>query len=457
MEHHRNRDHREQLYRAHILRASSGALDNSGLIDRILTLRKEKADMLGYDTYADLSLDSKMAPDVATVENMFAELLNAARQPSRSELDALHQLASASGQTEPLTHWDVPFWAERLREQRFEFTDEQLRPYFPLPRVIDGLFALCTRLFSVTFEPADGQAPVWHADVRFYRVKNENGETIAWFYLDPYSRPVEKRGGAWMGSCLSRRYIHGKLRHPVVHLCCNGTPPTQGRPSLMSFSEVKTLFHEFGHGLQGMLTTVDYSEAAGVNGIEWDAVEVASQFMENWCYHKPTLIGMTRHVETGEALPDDLFDKICAARTFRAGSMFVRQLEFGMTDMMLHTAFDPDGQISAFEAHRQIAREVSPLPPMPESRFLCAFTHIFAGGYAAGYYSYKWAEVLSADAFAAFEEAGLDDETAMAKLGRRYRDTILACGGGRDPMKVFHDFRGRGPNTDALLRHSGLN
>jgi oligopeptidase A len=456
MEHHRNRAHREQVYRAHILRASSGELDNSSLIDRILSLRKEKAQLLGYETYADLSLDAKMAPDVAAVRNMFAKLVDAARQPSRAELDELRQLAKTSGQTESLAHWDVSFWAERLREQRFEFTDEQLRPYFPLHRVIGGLFALCTRLFGVTFEPADGRAPVWHADVRFYRVKNESGETIAWFYLDPYSRPAEKRGGAWMDNCLSRRFINGKLRHPVVHLCCNGTPPTDGRPSLMSFSEVKTLFHEFGHGLQGMLTTVDYSDAAGVNGIEWDAVEVASQFMENWCYHRPTLVGMTRHVETGEVLPDALFDKICAARTFRAGSMFMRQLEFGMTDMTLHTTFDPNGETTVFEVHQQIAREVSPMPPLPESRFLCAFTHIFAGGYAAGYYSYKWAEVLSADAFAAFEEAGLGDETAMAEWGRRYRDTILACGGGRDPMKVFHDFRGREPSTEALLRHSGL-
>ena len=456
MAHHRNRKHREQVYRAHNLRASTGELDNSGLIVRILALRKEKAELLGYENYADLSLDSKMAHDVAAVQKMFAELVHAARQPSKKELDELRRLARASGQAEPLAHWDVTFWAERLREQRFEFTDEQLRPYFPLPRVMDGLFSLCGRLFGVTFEPADGVAPVWHEDVHFYRVKNGGDETIAWFYLDPYSRPQEKRGGAWMDSCLNRCRINGKIRHPVVHLCCNGTPPMDGRPSLMGFGEVKTLFHEFGHGLQGMLTTVDHSHAAGVSGIEWDAVEVASQFMENWCYHKPTLTGMTKHVETGEALPDKLFAKICAARTFRAGSTFMRQLEFGMTDMMLHTAFDPGGETTVFDVHQQIARDLNPLPPLPESRFLCAFTHIFAGGYAAGYYSYKWAEVLSADAFAAFEEAGLGNEAAISALGRRYRDTILACGGGRDPMKVFQDFRGRGPRPDALLRHSGL-
>jgi oligopeptidase A len=456
MEHHRNRTQREQVYRAFLTRASSGALDNSDLIQRILTLRKEKAQLLGYKNYADLSLDSKMAEDVATVRKMFSELVQAARQPSREELEELRRIARSSGQTEPLAHWDVPFWAERLREQRFEFTDAQLRPYFPLSRVLDGLFSLCTRLFGITFEPAGGLAPVWHEDVGFYRVKESDGETLAWFYLDPYSRPEEKRGGAWMDSCLNRCFVDGKLRHPVVHLCCNGTPPTDGRPSLMSFNEVTTLFHEFGHGLQGMLTQVDYSDAAGISGIEWDAVEVASQFMENWCYHKQTLIGMTKHFETGEPLPDALFDKICAARTFRAGSMFMRQLEFGMTDMMLHTAFDPNGEATAFDVHQQIARDLNPLPPLPESRFLCSFSHIFAGGYAAGYYSYKWAEVLSADAFAAFEEVGLENETAIAAMGRRYRETILACGGGRDPMKVFHDFRGRAPDTDALLRHSGL-
>ncbi|MCJ7814573.1 MAG: M3 family metallopeptidase, partial [Xanthomonadales bacterium] len=442
--------------RAHILRASTGELDNSGLIDRILTLRKEKSRLLGYENYADLSLDSKMAPNVAAVQKMFSELVQAARQPSRVELDELRQLAQTSGQTEPLAHWDILFWAERLREQRFKFTDEQLRPYFPLPRVIDGLFSLCTRLFGVTFEKTDGLAPVWHEDVHFYRVKKGSDETIAWFYLDPYSRPEEKRGGAWMDSCLSRCYIDGRLRHPVVHLCCNGTPPADGRPSLMRFSEVTTLFHEFGHGLQGMLTTVDYRDAAGTSGIEWDAVEVASQFMENWCYHKTTLIGMAKHFATGETLPDVLFDKIGAARTFRTGSMFMRQLEFGMTDMMLHTEFDPNGETTVFDVHQKIARDLNPLPPLPESRFLCSFSHIFAGGYAAGYYSYKWAEVLSADVFAAFEEAGLENEAASAALGHRYRDTILACGGGRDPMKVFHDFRGRGPSTDALLRHSGL-
>ena len=259
-----------------------------------------------------------------------------------------------------------------------------------------------------------------------------------------------------MNDCLSRRQSERGLQLPVVHLVCNGTPPVGDTPSLMSFSEVETLFHEFGHGLQGMLTTIDYAEVSGLNGVEWDAVEIASQFMENWCYHKPTLIGMTGHVETGEPLPDDLFEKIVAARTFQAGTQMMRQLAFGQTDLLLHTNYDPEGEESVFDVEHRVVGEMSALQPLPESRFLCAFSHIFAGGYAAGYYSYKWSEVLSADAFAAFEEAGLDDERAVAETGARFRDTILALGGSRAPMDIYRDFRGRAPSTEALLRHNGL-
>jgi oligopeptidase A len=259
-----------------------------------------------------------------------------------------------------------------------------------------------------------------------------------------------------MAECLARRWVDGRLHLPVVHLCCNGTPPVGDRPSLMTFREVETLFHEFGHGLQALLTRVDFADVAGINGVEWDAIELASQFMENWCYHKATLLGMTAHVETGEPLPDDLFKKLQAARTFRAGSMMLRQLEFGMTDMALHHTFDPESDTSPFDVHREVAEKTAVLPLLPEDRFLCGFTHIFASSYAAGYYSYKWAEVLSADAFSAFEEVGLDDGSAVAALGRRFRDTVLAVGGGRHPMDVFREFRGREPNTEALLRHSGL-
>jgi oligopeptidase A len=455
MQHSKRRNQREAIYRAYLTRASEGDLDNSGLIGQTLSLRRERAQLLGYDTFAELSLDSKMAPDVDAVQSMFDELLSASRPFAVQDLDEVKKCAADSGEKSPLQHWDVPFWSERLREQRFDFTDDQLRPFFPLPRVLDGLFGLSEKLFGITIEQME-EARVWHPDVRYFKVLNESGDTIASFYLDPYSRPQDKRGGAWMGGCLSRRRVKRELRLPVVHLCCNGTPPVGEQPSLMSFSEVETLFHEFGHGLQAMLTTVDYTDASGTSGIEWDAVELASQFMENWCYHRPTLMGMTAHVETGEPLPDDLFDKVVAARTYRSGSNMVRQLEFGMIDMALHHNHDPAGSESALDVRKRIAELTSVLPVLPEDRFLCGFGHIFSGGYAAGYYSYKWSEVLSADAFSAFEEAGLDNDTEVEQLGRKFRDTVLARGGGQHPMEVFVEFRGRKPNTGALLRHSGL-
>ncbi|MDP6041164.1 MAG: M3 family metallopeptidase [Candidatus Latescibacteria bacterium] len=456
MQHHRVRDHREQVYKAYVKRASSGELDNSGLIAQTLKLRKEQAALLGFGTFAEWSLDSKMAPDVAAVERMVGELQAASKAHMEIDFGEQQALAKENGQEEPVMHWDTPFWSERLREQKFDYTDDQLRPYFPLPKVLDGLFGLAERLFDIEIQRADDEdAPRWHEDVQFFKVIRD-GERIASFYLDPYSRPAEKRGGAWMNECLGRQWLNGKLRLPVVHLICNGTPPVGDTPSLMSFDEVTTLFHEFGHGLQGMLTTVDYADVAGLHGVEWDAVEIASQFMENWCYHKPTLIGMTAHVETGDPLPDDLFDKIVAARTFQAGSLMMRQLSFGKTDMLLHSAFDPEGDETAFDVERKVSEEMSVLPPLPESRFLCSFSHIFAGGYAAGYYSYKWSEVLSADAFGAFEDVGLDDEDAVKVTGCKFRDTILAQGGSKHPMDVYREFRGREPSTEALLRHNGL-
>lgn len=456
MQHHRVRDHREQVYKAYVQRASSGELDNSDLIARTLKLRLEQAALLGFETYADWSLDAKMAPGVTAVERVIDELQAAAQAHSERDFEALQALAKANGEKEPVMHWDVSFWSERLREQKFDYTDDQLRPYFPLPKVLDGMFALSERLFEIEIVRAEGEAAhKWHKDVQFFNVLRD-GERVASFYLDPYSRPAEKRGGAWMNDCLGRQWLNGALRLPVVHLVCNGTPPVGDTPSLMSFSEVETLFHEFGHGLQGMLTTVDYADVAGLSGVEWDAVEIASQFMENWCYHKPTLIGMTAHVETGNPLPDDLFEKIAAARTFQAGSLMMRQLSFGKIDMLLHSAYDPKGTETAFDVERRVIEEMAVLPPLPESRFLCSFSHIFAGGYAAGYYSYKWSEVLSADAFGAFEEAGLGDEAAVKATGRRFRDTILALGGGKHPMEVYREFRGREPSTEALLRHNGL-
>ncbi|QDT66006.1 M3 family metallopeptidase [Calycomorphotria hydatis] len=457
MEHCRNRELREQMYRAFVTRASSGDHDNTPLIDRILSLRLEQAKLLGYNTFAETSFATKMARSAEEVTDLLDRLREASWDHAVEEMDDLKNLAESQGSEGDLLHWDIAFWAERLREQRFEFTDEQLRPYFSLERVLDGLFSLCEKLFQIDVRPADGEAPVWNKDVRFFTIHDKSGKQLASFYLDPYSRPEDKRGGAWMADCLQRRRLNDdEIQLPVAHLVCNQTPPVGDRPSLMSFREVETLFHEFGHGLQHMLTEVDYADASGINGIEWDAVELPSQFMENWCYHKPTLIGMTKHYKTGEPLPDELFEKINRARTFRAGSMMLRQLEFGLTDLKLHSEYTPGEDRTPFEVQREVNEKTSLLPMLPEARSLCAFSHIFAGGYAAGYYSYKWAEVLSADAFEAFAEVGLDDEPRVQELGLRFRKTILAEGGSRPPMDVFKEFRGREPSPEPLLRHSGL-
>ena len=458
LQHCRRRDLRETIYRAFISRAASGQWDNSENISRILKLRREKAELLGFKTFAELSLAEKMAPGVSAVEEMFETLLTASRSPAEKDLGDLAPIAAAGGQMEPLMHWDIGFWAERLREQRYDYTDEQMRPYFPLPKVLDGLFALLQKLFGISIRAADGEASVWHPDVRFFRVfdSDKNDAPIAAFYLDPYSRPENKRGGAWMDTCLPRRLVDGRVELPVAHLVCNSTPPIGATPSLMTFREVETLFHEFGHGLQHMLTTVDEADAAGISGVEWDAVELPSQFMENWCYHRPTILKLSGHYQTGEPLPDDLFAKLTAARNFRAASMMLRQLHFGMIDMYLHHHFEPTSNESLFDVQRRIAERTSVLPPLPEDRMLCSFQHIFSGGYAAGYYSYKWAEVLSADAFSAFEEAGLDNESAVSATGRCFRDTVLALGGSQHPMEIFRSFRGRDPDPLSLLKQCGL-
>ena len=456
MEHCQDRALRETLYRAYVARASAGTTDNSPLISEILQLKQEKARLLGYQNYAEISLAQKMAGTSSAVDAMQDKLLAAAYPTAQQEHTELTGFAQNRGHAGALAHWDIAFWAERLREEKYAFTDEQLRPYFSLDRVLNGLFDLCHRLFGIAVRATHGKAPVWNTDVRYYEIDDDQGRHIASFYLDPYSRPENKRGGAWMNDCIQRSVDAHGVRLPVAHLVCNGTPPTAGVPSLMTFREVETLFHEFGHGLQHMLTTVNFRDAAGISGVEWDAVELPSQFMENWCLHRPTLMAMARHYETGAPLPEALYQKLCAAKTYRAASVMLRQLQLGMTDMALHHGGDPNHAESPFEIERRIAARTSLLPPLPENRFLCSFAHIFAGGYAAGYYSYKWAEVLSADAFAAFEDAGLDDAAAVAATGRRFRDTILAQGGSRHPMEIFREFRGRDPDPAALLRHHGL-
>ena len=458
MQHSTRRDLREKLYKAFISRAAGGELDNSSLIERILSLRQEMAELLGYQTYAEISLASKMAPNVAAVEKLLEELRGASYDAAVQELAELKAFATSKGAAEAkdLKHWDISFWAERQREEKFAFTQEELRPYFPLPQVLDGLFGLVNRIFGVTVTPADGQAPVWHEDVRYFQITDETGNALAYFYLDSYSRPAEKRGGAWMDTCINRRQLETATQLPVAYLTCNQTPPVDGQPSLMTFPEVETLFHEFGHGLQHMLTKVNYVGASGINNVEWDAVELPSQFMENWCYDRPTLMGMAKHYQTGETLPEHYYQKLLAAKNYMSGSAMLRQLHFSFVDIELHHRYRPGGEETPKDVRDRIAKTTTVLPPLPEDSFLCAFGHIFAGGYAAGYYSYKWAEVLSADAFAAFEEAGLENDQAIKATGKRYRDTILALGGSQHPMEVFQSFRGREPITKPLLKHNGL-
>jgi len=458
MMHSRNRAARETLNRAFATRAAADPFDNTPLLARSLALRRELASLLGYATFADLSLSNKTARTVAAVDNLIARLDEATRDASRREAEDLLAFARSRGFAETaLQPWDIAFWAERQREHLYDYSDEELSRYFLFPRVLDGLFSLAKRLFGVTIEPADGQAPVWHPDVRFFRVADADGKPLACFYLDPYSRPETKSGGAWMNELRTRdRRPDGTLTLPVAVLVCNQSVPVGDVPPVMRFQEVNTLFHEFGHALQHMLTTVDEPDASGVNGIEWDAIEIASQFMENWCYDRATLKKLSCHAESGETLPDDLFDRVVAAKNYRAAAAIRRQLYLAATDMDLYARFPRPEWPDADAVKRHNAAKYSPTPHLPEDRFLCSFSHIFSGAYAAGYYSYKWSEVMSADCFAAFEEAGLDNEAAVRATGRRYRDTILARGGSEAPSEVFRLFRGRAPTIDALLRHYGL-
>jgi oligopeptidase A len=451
---------REKLYRAFVSRAAAAPHNNAPLVEEILNLRLQKAKLLGYANWAEVSLASKMASSVAAVE----QLLNELRQPSlaaaKTELEALRNLAAARGaaEAEDLRPWDLSYWSEQLRQQQFNLNSEALRPWFPLPQVLEGLFRLCDRLFGINIVAADGEAPVWHDDVRFFRIFDSGSkEPLAAFYLDPYSRPGSKRGGAWMDECLGRRPLaDGGRVLPVAYLICNQTPPLGDTPSLMTFADVETLFHEFGHGLQHMLTRVDQPEAAGINGVEWDAVELPSQFMENWCTDKATLANIARHWQTGEALPESERQKLLQARSFMAGSSTLRQVHLALTDLRLHAHWTPECGLSPEQLRRQVAADTTVLPLLEEDCLLCSFSHIFAGGYAAGYYSYKWAEVLSADAFSAFEDGGLENEVEVQATGRRFRDTVLSLGGSEAPEAVFESFRGRPATAEALLRHSGL-
>lgn len=457
LQHHRDRNERYKIYKAFSSRASEGKFDNLPIIIEITKLRKEMAQLLGYKNFAEYSLDVKMAKNIENVKKMYKELEEATKPFGQKDLEAVQKLAYENGQTEPIKQWDVAFWAERLREKTFNITDDAIRPYFPFPNVKKALFDLAERLFGIKIVQKDSlEVPVWDKDVQFYDVFNEKGKAMAHFYLDAYSRPGEKRSGAWMENCFSRRIYKGKLRNPVIYICCNATAPVANAPSLFSFMEVKTLFHEFGHALQGMLITVDEADAAGCNGVEWDAIELCSQFMENWCTEQKTMADMTHHYKTGEPMPKELLNKVLGLKKFRAAYQMQRQMSFGKFDLCLNSDYDINGNVDPAQLFVKITNETCAMPAYPDDKFLCAFQHVFANEYAAGYYSYKWAEVLSADCFAAFEEVGLQNEEAVEKTGRRFRDTFLALGGSKSPSEVFRLFRGRDPETKALLRHSGI-
>jgi oligopeptidase A len=449
-----DRDLRRELYEAYGTRASdrgplAGKFDNTPLMDEILALRHEEARLLGYASFAEVSLATKMADTPDEIERFLLDLNVRSRARALSELDELRTFARERDGVTDLQPWDIAYYSEKLKGQKLAFSEEELRPYFPAPAVVQGMFALVERIYGVTIEKIDGVA-TWHPDVTTYALRDAAGARIGAFYLDPFARQ-DKRGGAWMDECVTRRRTAGGVQRPAAYLTCNFTPPLPGQPALLTHDEVVTLFHEFGHGLHHLLTRVDEAAVSGIHGVARDAVELPSQFMENWCYDGETLRGFARHWQTGEPLPQALLEKLQASRTFLSALATVRQLEFALFDLRLHRDFDPARGARVLETLDQVRKEVSVLRPPAFNRMPNSFAHVFAGGYAAGYYSYKWAEVLSADAFAAFAETRFAPET-----GHRFRDTVLAQGGSRDAMDLFVEFRGRKPSLEPLLRQHGL-
>ena len=453
----KDRSLREKLYKTFVGRASQGEKSNSQIIEEILSLRTKQAHLLGYKSWAELSLSTKMAKEIKHVEKLLEELRKPAFKTATNELKILDKFSKENGfpQSEELKPWDISFYSELLRKEKLNLDQESLRPWFPLNDVLEGLFNLSEKLFEIKVVQANNEAPVWNDDVLFFNILNKEDKKIASFYLDPYSRPESKRGGAWMDECLSKNTF-GQNTLPVAYLVCNQTPPSKDKPSLMSFEEVQTLFHEFGHGLQHMLTTINLPQAAGINNVEWDAVELPSQFMENWCFHKNTLLNIAKHYKTRERLSDENFEKLVKNRTFNCGMATLRQLHFAITDLRLHSNLDSNQGKTSDKIRREIAKQTTVISPIQEDQFLCCFSHIFAGGYSAGYYSYKWAEVLSADAFSMFEEANLENSHNIQIIGKKFKDTILSLGGSLSALEIFKLFRGREPKTESLIRHLGL-
>jgi oligopeptidase A len=443
---------RELMYRAYVTRASEFGKpewDNTALIDEIVKLREEQAQLLGFDSYAQYSLEPKMAESPRQVLDFLDQLSSRARPYAERDLAEVSEFARAELKLARLDAWDMAYASEKLRAKRYAFSDQEVKQYFPETRVLPGMFKVVETLYGLRIEPA--AAPLWHPDVRFYAIRDRDGALIGQFYVDLYARP-SKRGGAWMDEAITRRVKNGHLQEPVAYLNCNFSAPVAGKPALFTHEEVNTLFHEFGHGLHHLLTRVDYLGVSGINGVEWDAVELPSQFMENFCWEWDVLAHMAAHVDTGAPLPRALFDKMIAAKNFQSGLHTVRQIEFALFDLRLHYDFHARDAGTALDLLNEVRRRVAVVIPPAYNRFPNNFSHIFAGGYAAGYYSYKWAEVLSADAYSLFEENGVLD----ARTGQRFRDEILGVGGSRPALESFVAFRGREPKIDALLRHNGM-
>ncbi len=450
-----DRELRREMYTAYATRASdegpnAGKWDNGPIMEQILALRHELSNLLGFDNYAQKSLATKMAQDTDQVMAFLNDLAERSLPMAKKDLEELRAFAKEHYGAEELESWDVTYYSEKLQQHKYSISQEELKPYFPEDKALAGMFYVVDRLYGMKVVELNA-IDVWHEDVRFFEIYDSKGVLRGRFYLDMYARP-QKRGGAWMDDCITRLATENGVQVPVAYLTCNFSAPIGDNPALFTHDEVLTLFHEFGHGLHHMLTQVNYPGVAGIAGVPWDAVELPSQFMENWCWQREALDVIAGHYKTGEPLPQDLFDKMIAAKNFQSAMQMVRQLEFSIFDFRLHLEFDPAKGGRVFEILDEVRKQVAVLNPPSFNRFPHSFSHIFAGGYAAGYYSYKWAEVLSADAFAHFEENGIFDR----ETGLKFLSAVLEQGGSREPVDLFIEFRGREPSIDALLRHSGL-
>ncbi|HEY5700566.1 MAG TPA: M3 family metallopeptidase [Gammaproteobacteria bacterium] len=450
-----DRERRRQMYEAFVTRASdqgpmAGKWNNSELIVQLLRRRREAARLLGFENYAEYALQTRMAKKVPEVLDFLNDLTQRAKPAAHKDFNQLKRFARDAHGVERLEAWDIAYYSEKLQQAKYHLSQEDLRPYFPETKIVPGMFDVVERLSGLKIMEMKG-IEVWHPDVRFFEIRDAEGELRGRFYMDLYAR-AHKRGGAWMDDCIPRKRTTGGIQVPVAFLVCNFTSPVGDRPALFTHEEVITLFHEFGHGLHHLLTRVDYVGVAGINGVAWDAVELPSQFMENWCWEHEALDIFAGHFESGEKIPDELYARMIAAKNFLSGMQFVRQLEYSLFDMRLHSTYDPDAGKTVQQLLDEVRAEVAVVIPPAFNRFQNGFSHVFAGGYAAGYYSYKWAEVLSADAFSKFEENGVFDRAT----GMQFLQNILEQGGSREPLELFVNFRGREPRIDALLRHSGL-